>query len=69
LTVWSLSDKTVSHINLPKEASPGIDFSVGGTYMAIAERRNAKDCVAIYSCESWAQITVTINLLLLRTFP
>ena len=58
MTIWSLVDRSVRHINLPKEASPCIDFSPGGTYVAVAERRSAKDCVAIYSCESWIQITV-----------
>ncbi len=57
--MWSLSNQTVSHINLPKEANPGIDFSIGGSYMAIVERRVAQDCVAIYSCDTWAQVTVS----------
>lgn len=48
----------MSHINLPKDASPGIDFSLAGTYMAVAERRNAQDCVAIYACDTWTQLTV-----------
>lgn len=58
ITIWSLVDRSVRHINLPKEASPCLDFSPGGTYMAVAERRSAKDCVAIYSCDCWIQITV-----------
>ena len=61
MTVWSLIDKTVRHINLPKEASPGLDFSPGGSHMAVAERRAAKDCIAIYSCDCWVQVTVNLT--------
>jgi len=50
----------VSHIDLPKDANPGLDFSVGGTFMAVAESRMGKDCVAIYSCDTWKQISVTL---------
>jgi hypothetical protein len=58
ITIWSLVDRSVRHINLPKDAEPGLDFSPGGSYLAVAERRNAKDFVAIYSCESWTEVTV-----------
>ena len=61
ITIWSLSDQNVYHINLPKPASPGIDFSVGGSYMAVVERRMAQDCVAIYSCDTWTQVTVSFK--------
>ncbi|XP_046444231.1 WD repeat-containing protein WRAP73-like [Daphnia pulex] len=58
ITIWSLSDQNVCHINLPKAANPGIDFCVGGTHMAVVERRMALDCVAIYSCDTWTQVTL-----------
>ena len=46
------------HINFPKEASPGLDFSLGGSLLAVAERRSGMDCIAVYSCDSWKQNTV-----------
>lgn len=58
ITIWSLTDQNVCHINLPKQANPGIDFSVAGAYMAVVERRMAQDCVAIYTCDTWAQVTL-----------
>ena len=58
ITIWSLVDRSVRHINLPKDAEPGLDFSPGGSYLAVAERRSAKDFVVIYSCESWTEVTV-----------
>ena len=57
--MWSLSDESVFHINIPKEANPGLDFSAGGAYMAVAEKRSDRDCVGIYSCNPWAPLCVS----------
>ncbi|EDO38446.1 predicted protein [Nematostella vectensis] len=53
ITVWSLISKSVSYIRYPKHAYEGLDFSKDGKYMALAERRNCKDFVSIFACDSW----------------
>ncbi|KAK3701374.1 hypothetical protein QZH41_008742, partial [Actinostola sp. cb2023] len=53
ITIWSLVSKSVSYIKYPKHATDGLDFSKDGKYMALAERRNCKDFVSIFTCESW----------------
>lgn len=56
ITVWSLVNKSVSYIKYPKHGNQGLDFSKDGTYMALAERRNCKDFVSIFACESWQML-------------
>ncbi|XP_059172852.1 WD repeat-containing protein WRAP73-like [Physella acuta] len=56
VTVWSLVTKSVSYIRYPKQCSKGLDFSRGGKYMALAERRDCKDHISIFSCQSWSLI-------------
>ncbi|XP_046332030.2 WD repeat-containing protein WRAP73-like [Haliotis rufescens] len=53
ITVWSLVTKSVSYIRYPKQCEKGIDFSSGGKYMALAERRDCKDYVSIFACSTW----------------
>ena len=53
LTLWSLVSKSVSLIKYPKLAQSGLDFTSDGRYMALAERRECKDVVSIFECDSW----------------
>lgn len=53
ITVWSLVDKSVSYIKYPKHAHQGLSFSKDGKFMALAERRNCKDFISIFSCNGW----------------
>ncbi|XP_064642876.1 WD repeat-containing protein WRAP73-like [Lineus longissimus] len=53
ITVWSLLNKSVSYIKYPKQCQKGIDFSKGGKYMALAERRDCKDYISIFVCSTW----------------
>uniref|UniRef100_A0A3Q2C9W8 WD repeat containing, antisense to TP73 n=1 Tax=Cyprinodon variegatus TaxID=28743 RepID=A0A3Q2C9W8_CYPVA len=53
ITVWSLCTKAVSYIKYPKACQKGIDFSTDGSYMALAERRDCKDCISIFVCDDW----------------
>ncbi|KAL5015357.1 hypothetical protein ScPMuIL_009627 [Solemya velum] len=53
ITVWSLLTKSVSYIRYPKQCQKGIDFSSGGKYMALAERRDCQDKISIFACGSW----------------
>lgn len=36
----------------------GLDFTTDGKYMALAERRNCKDCISIFACTSWQLVKV-----------
>ena len=36
----------------------GLDFSKDGKFMALAERRNCKDFISIFSCDSWQLLKV-----------
>ena len=40
--------------------SIGLDFTTDGKYMALAERRNCKDCISIFACTSWQLVKVYI---------
>ncbi len=60
ITLWSLSNKTVSYIKYPKLAKGGLDFTTDGRVMALSERRDSKDFVSLFSCEEWK---------LVRNFP
>ncbi|XP_070207172.1 WD repeat-containing protein WRAP73-like [Littorina saxatilis] len=56
ITVWSLVNKSVSYIRYPKQCEKGLDFSEKGKYMALAERRDCKDYVSIFSCDTWSLV-------------
>lgn len=53
ITLWSLVDKSTSHIKYIKFAQGGIDFSMDGKYMALAERKDCKDSVSVFDCTEW----------------
>lgn len=63
LTVWSLISKTVYYIRLPKEASPGLQFSFDGEYLAVAERKDCKDYISIFETKSWTRVKVNVEIL------
>jgi WD40 repeat protein len=60
ITVWSLLDRSVCYIRFPKFTEAGLDFSPDGRQMALAERRDGKDSVALFECEGWSAV---------RSFP
>ena len=45
----------------------GLEFRTDGKYMALAERRNCKDCISIFSCSVW-QLVKVINFSCSRWF-
>lgn len=53
ITVWSLVNKSVCYIKYPKHATKGVEFTKDGKFMAVAERRNCKDFISVFSCDSW----------------
>lgn len=48
LNIWSLIDKSIMTINYPKYSDRGLSFTNNGYFMALAERREAKDFIGIY---------------------
>ena len=60
ITVWSLLDRSVCYIRFPKFTEAGLDFSPDARMMALAERRDGKDSVALFECDGWTA---------LRSFP
>lgn len=57
MTMWSLTDKTVQYIPLPKFADKGIDFSFDGKHMALVLKPDENlldagqpisDCISIF---------------------
>ncbi|KAL8578312.1 hypothetical protein ACOMHN_005703 [Nucella lapillus] len=56
ITVWSLTNKSVSYIRYPKKCDQGVDFSKDGKYMGLAERRDCKDYISIFSCDGWCLV-------------
>ncbi|XP_047138743.1 WD repeat-containing protein WRAP73 isoform X1 [Hydra vulgaris] len=56
ISVWSLISKSVSYIKYPKHANKGLEFSKNGKYLAVAERRNFKDFISIFVCDTWEMI-------------
>ncbi|XP_035697911.1 WD repeat-containing protein WRAP73-like isoform X1 [Branchiostoma floridae] len=53
ITVWSLINKSVSYIKYPKQGKKMLDFTSDGSYMALAERRDCKDYISVFSCKQW----------------
>ncbi|XP_041377780.1 WD repeat-containing protein WRAP73-like [Gigantopelta aegis] len=53
ITIWSLATLSVSHIRYPKQIDKNVDFTLDGKYMALAERRNCKDFISLFACNTW----------------
>jgi len=53
MTVWSLVNKACSYIRAPKFPSKGLSFSPDGRFMALAERRDCKDAISVFSTQTW----------------
>jgi WD40 repeat protein len=53
LSIRSLLDKSLFFIKFPKFAKKGLSFSSKGNFMALAERRDAKDIIGVYYIKKW----------------
>ena len=54
MMVWSLVDKQhVLVVTHPKYPDRGFSFRHDGRYLAIAERKDAKDCICVYHTSTW----------------
>ena len=56
LSIRSLVDKSLLYINYPKFSKKGLSFSSKGSFMALAERNDAKDLIGIYYTNKWTCI-------------
>ena len=56
LSIRSLVDKSLLYINYPKFSRKGLSFSTKGNFMALAERKEAKDIIGIYYVNKWSCI-------------
>ncbi|DBA84979.1 TPA: hypothetical protein ACH3X2_005718 [Trebouxia sp. C0005] len=56
ITIWSLASKSFVYISGPKHATRGIKFSPDGEYMAVAERKECKDIISMYTCSNWSLV-------------
>lgn len=53
LSVYSLIDKSITHIKHPKYPDKGISFTSDGKFMALVERKETKDYIGIYHTGEW----------------
>ena len=51
ITIWSLVQKLVRYIKFPKRKEC-VNFSPDGTYLAVIERRENKDCLSLFASSS-----------------
>ena len=56
LSIRSLVDKSLLYINYPKFSKKGLSFSTKGNFMALAERKDAKDIIGVYYVNKWSCI-------------
>lgn len=49
LTIWSLIQKLVRYIKLPKRKEC-VALSPDGNYLSVVERKQNKDCLSIFAC-------------------
>ncbi|KAI8472330.1 MAG: WD40-repeat-containing domain protein [Monoraphidium minutum] len=57
MTAWGLASRRCSYLPGPKHAAKGVAFDAGGGRMAVLERKECKDWVAVYDCsggDGWA---------------
>lgn len=57
LSIYNLCNKRVAHINNPKYHDKGYQFTKDGKFLAIAERKEAKDYIGIYYSQDWKLVS------------
>mmetsp|Transcript_25008 Transcript_25008/g.64551 ORF Transcript_25008/g.64551 Transcript_25008/m.64551 type:complete len:456 (+) Transcript_25008:2492-3859(+) len=55
-TIWSLVDKKCTYLRGSKHANKGLAFSPDGRLLAILERYDYKDHIALYDVHSWKEV-------------
>ncbi|KAF6773666.1 hypothetical protein AHF37_06936 [Paragonimus kellicotti] len=51
ITVWSLSEVSVSYLKYVKACTNNLAFSPGGRYLALLERRDYRDHLSLFDCQ------------------
>ena len=62
MSVWSLVDRSCTHLVPPKHSQNGLSFSPDGSMLAVLERTNCKDALRIYETSSWKTISYVTSL-------
>ncbi|CAI2728854.1 unnamed protein product [Schistosoma spindalis] len=62
ITVWSISEVSVSYLKFPKACANNLAFCPGGRYLALLERRNFQDHLSLFDCR--LQWTILWNMTL-----
>uniref|UniRef100_A0A0X3Q1Q8 WD repeat-containing protein WRAP73 n=1 Tax=Schistocephalus solidus TaxID=70667 RepID=A0A0X3Q1Q8_SCHSO len=62
ITVWSLSNTSVSYMKYPKACPKNLAFSPGGRYLCLLERRDLQDCMSIFDCQLEWRLVVNVQL-------
>ncbi|VDQ09865.1 unnamed protein product [Trichobilharzia regenti] len=62
ITIWSVSEGSVSYLKLPKACASNLAFCPGGRYLALLERRDLKDHLSLFDCRP--QWTLVWNIIL-----
>ncbi|KAF5832905.1 hypothetical protein DUNSADRAFT_11055 [Dunaliella salina] len=60
-TIWSLVDKKCTYLRGSKYAGRGLAFSPDGCLLAILERYDLKDHIALYDVHSWKERARVLN--------
>ncbi|CAH8530605.1 unnamed protein product [Heterobilharzia americana] len=50
ITVWSVSEVSISYLKFPKGCENNLAFCPGGRYLALLERRNFEDHLSLFDC-------------------
>ncbi|VDP43444.1 unnamed protein product [Schistosoma margrebowiei] len=62
ITVWSISEVSVSYLKFPKACANNLSFCPGGRYLTLLERRNFQDHLSLFDCR--LQWTILWNITL-----
>ena len=56
LSIWSLVNKTITYIPMPKYAKKGVSFTSNGHFMALAINTTPNDSIGVFYVGNWTQL-------------
>ena len=56
MSIWSLVNKTISYIPMPKFAKKGVSFTSNGHFMALAIKTTPNDSIGVFYVGNWTQL-------------
>ncbi|CAL8072936.1 unnamed protein product [Calicophoron daubneyi] len=62
ITVWSLSEVSISYLKYPKACPNNLAFSPSGRYLGLLERRNFRDHLSLFDCHAEWNLVRNIQL-------